>query len=63
MVETAGGNKKVNNTYFSKINQMRSLDLQFRPKNQIFDLDRLIEPLNQKKIEAKIEETIKFETL
>ena len=38
---------------------MRSPNLEFCPKNQIFDLDRL-RAVESKKYEAKVEETIKI---
>ena len=38
---------------------MRSPDLDFRPKNRIFDLDRL-RAIELKKFETKVEETIKI---
>ena len=47
---------------FCKDGLTRSLDLKLRPKNQIFDLDRL-RVVESKKLEAKVEETIKSETL
>ena len=37
----------------------RSPDLKLRPKNRIFDLDRL-RAFESKKFEAKVEETIKI---
>ena len=47
------------NFFYAKVNQMRSLDLEFRPKIRIIDLDRL-RNVESKKFEAKIEETIKI---
>ena len=38
--------------YDSKVNKMRSPDLEFHPKNRIFDLDSL-RPLNGKIFEEK----------
>ena len=39
---------------------MRSLDLEFRLKSQIFDVDRLSRVVESKMFEAKVEETIKI---
>ena len=44
-----------------KENQMRSQDLEFHPKNRIFDLDRLTE-VESKKLKQKLKKQSKSET-
>ena len=49
-------------TVYFKVNQMRSPDLEFCPKTQIFDLDRF-RAAESKKIRSSNGKQSKFETL